>query len=172
MNMFFAQLNKPEITQSTIVFLTERICTEENVDDPEGCALGVETWWPRISHTIWSEGAAPYVCQGLNNECEVFSTRSVKEWGCEACQADVASVAQLYMSSEAQAKIVEFLQGETFCGGLGLEEAEVAFCQEAIGGFMPPALTILFESLVGDEDSICTYIYQLPCGGKKPWFVN
>ncbi len=161
MSIWFADFAKQQSIDSQVYWLSGKLCDSDLVDDPRGCKLGVTTWWPKIAGIIWSEGATPYVCEGLNDECQVFSSMA-REWGCEACQADVENVVHLFMSSEAQHKIVDLLQGEAFCGSLGLEEAEMAICQDAILRYMPPALNVLFEG-IGSPAAVCSYLYQLPC---------
>ena len=49
-----------------------KFCETQDIEDPEKCLLGIETWWPTLSQIIYSPQTVPYVCNHLNNGCDVF----------------------------------------------------------------------------------------------------
>ena len=49
-----------------------KFCETQDIQDPEKCLLGIETWWPTLSQIIYSPQTVPYVCNHLNNGCDVF----------------------------------------------------------------------------------------------------
>ena len=66
----WGKLRSPEVVPLEIQALS-RICEDPSVEDLAGCLAGVATWWPFLSQIIYSEQTVPYICQGLNNECEI-----------------------------------------------------------------------------------------------------
>lgn len=44
-----------------------------NLDDPEGCATGVLTWWRSMAAAIYTQNAAAIACNALESSCELPS---------------------------------------------------------------------------------------------------
>ena len=57
----------PQFIATEQNFLMERTCPQ--MPDPTGCLIGVISWWDKIAKIIFSEKAAYYVCNGINNDC-------------------------------------------------------------------------------------------------------
>ena len=49
-----------------------KFCDASYIEDREICLLGIETWWPTLAGIIYGENTIPYVCHGLNIECNIF----------------------------------------------------------------------------------------------------
>ena len=160
MGMLYARASSAESIEAQIVLLDKYICGNEEIEDPAGCKLGVQTWWPQIAALLFNDGAAPFVCNGLNGECEL---PNFKAWDCDTCKADVAAVSQLYQTEESVGFIVDFLAGDDFCGAQGLDEATVEVCADIISRFMPAAIGTLFGYLEAVAQDACAQVFDGIC---------
>lgn len=57
-----------------IELLDKEVCAK--AEDPKGCKVGVETWWPTIAKILYNDEAAKIVCKGLSEgKCEAFNLK-------------------------------------------------------------------------------------------------
>ena len=72
-------------------------------------------------------------------------------------------VAHLYLNEAAQNDIIGALSGEKLCMDeeLALDDDQLAFCQEVMEAFMPPALDVLFKELEHAAHSVCHDLYDI-----------
>ena len=75
MGGLFKQWTSPESISYQQNFLIEETCPQ--MPEPAGCSVGVLSWWEMIAKIIFSDGAAYFVCKGINSECDLPSTRYV-----------------------------------------------------------------------------------------------
>ncbi len=160
MGMLYAHATTEESVQGQIGLLDKIICGDASVEDPAGCKLGFETWWPQINSLIFNDRAGAFVCHGLNGECQLPNFRA---WNCQTCKTDVKAVAELYMEQRTHHMIVEFLSGEMFCGAQGLDEAGVHVCQDVVRKVIPHAIDVIFKHLEGNLGHACHQIYDGVC---------
>ena len=64
-------LRSPEAIEMEIQGLGH-LCEDPNVEDQEACLAGIATWWPMLAEIIYADPIVPYICNGINNECELF----------------------------------------------------------------------------------------------------
>ena len=69
----FRAWTSPEAISYEQELLIEATCPQ--MPEPAGCSVGVLSWWERIAKIIFSDGAAYFVCKGINSECDLPSTR-------------------------------------------------------------------------------------------------
>ena len=67
----FAELNKEENLEYQQQLLIEEGCP--GWPDPEGCAVGVTTWWNRMANVVYTDKAVAIVCNALEPSCELPS---------------------------------------------------------------------------------------------------
>ena len=141
-----------------------------NLDDPAGCAVGVETWWARMAAAVYTDSSAAWTCNALESSCELPSFIQ-KAWDCETCVADVQAVSAVGQSPETGAVIVATLQGPAFCQAedLALDAAQVEACQGYVSR-ADLAFNLIFAA-VGDlaRSVVCVDLYQI-CEPEKKLF--
>ncbi len=152
MDKLFSAANSESSIQEQIYILNNFVCSAEEVEDHEGCQLGVETWWPQIVPSLFSKQSSPFICATLNNECE---TPSFRGWDCATCQADILAVSTIFRDPETIKEILVYLNGDGFCGNLGLDEAGLVTCQGIMNQFMPVAIETIFAIWESGSFDIC-----------------
>lgn len=162
MNIFYEACNSEEGLNNTIAILHEKVC-EHHAEDVEGCKLGVEQWWPEISSLIFTNETSPYVCNALNQDCDLPAKKGHDHWDCHNCQKDLQAVAKLYRTYEVGQMHIEYLQGELFCGGMDLDEDMVYVCKTIIREFIPPAFKAIFTYVESHTHPLCNHIYDGVC---------
>ena len=67
----FDNLIDEEGINKELDILKSDVCPE--AEDPNGCEVGIRTWWPSVARVLWQAGSESYVCNGLTNgTCEIF----------------------------------------------------------------------------------------------------
>ena len=86
-----------------------------------------------------------------------------KHWNCGQCVQHFEHIAHLYLNEAEQDDIIGSLSGEKLCMDeeLALDDDQLAFCQEVIEKFIPPALNILFKELEHTAHSVCHDLYDI-----------
>ena len=68
----FKALNTEESLAEQIIYIIDQGCP--NLDDPEGCATGVTTWWRRMASALYlNYNFVSEACKSLDPRCEVPS---------------------------------------------------------------------------------------------------
>ena len=71
--IMYGHLRSDEVGHTMEIFDNE-VCTK--LDDPEGCARGVTSWWPKLAPIIFNDVAVAYTCHVISGgACDLPSLR-------------------------------------------------------------------------------------------------
>ena len=102
-----------------------------------------------------------------------FFRQTRKDWTCEDCHNGVDAFGFFYADETVAGYIIEGLQGEDFCANPdnAFPEDQIQQCAENIKMFMPPALSLIGDTVVLYDNEICNEWYDGICKAKKaPFF--
>ena len=75
------------------------------LEDPDGCWVGVVTWWGKIAQAIFTETGAAHVCHGLEPACDL-SLGNNREWNCQICKEHIVAFFALLASQVFDLEVV------------------------------------------------------------------
>ena len=161
--------------------ILSKVC--QTLEDPKGCMKGVEQWWPKIADVIFTDQAAPAICNQV--ACLIFQIRWVRictdvklqksfsidsigfspKWNCDDCQKDIKAFAMVGSSKDAALLTIETLSGKAFCQNpdYKLTDDQVKVCQSYVQAFMPAALKVLFGQVSVASQDICHFTFDGIC---------
>merc|ERR1719397_655312 len=121
----------PEDIRQQVELLVAEVCPQ--AENPDICMEQLPAFWSALAPIMWSAAL----------DSSVWCTSCFKSGAtCENCTGFIAAVLETLNTSEAEARVADFLAGEAFCDS-DLFEGPVEQCANAVVQLIPLAFQIL-----------------------------